>query len=94
MSTNAAVSCDGNELLILTLRSLAIFRATGTAGGAAQKPILTVHLPTDIEGPRHEVETSSGHLVILHYLKQVVGDTGESEEELKMKRMFVVSKIT
>jgi len=81
-----SVSSDGQELLILTLTSLEIYRVFGLEG-AVQKPLLIVQLPSDIGDPRHAVETSSGHFIILHSLVKYVG-------EKQMKQMLAVSKVT
>ena len=86
------VNCNGQELLILALRSLYIFR-TFRPEGVAQKPLLIVQLPSDIENPLHAVETSSGHFIILHSLEEVDDETADSNKKEK-KRIFTVSKLT
>ena len=86
-----SVSCDGQELLILTRHSLAIYRAVGLEV-VDQEPLHVVQLPSDFEDPLHAVEASSGHFVVLHSLKQDFGNT--TEPKAKEKRMFVISKLT
>lgn len=85
-----SVSCDGHELLILTLSSLDIYRAFGPEGAAQKQPLVVIQLASDIEEPLHTVETSSGHFVILHSLKQENDETGEK----KRKPVYAVSKVT
>src|SRR6218665_3588167 len=86
-----SVSCDGQRLLLLTRWSLNIYEVFEPEG-TTQESISTVELPSDIESPLHAVETSSGHFVIVHRLKQDVRDTADPREE--KKRVVVVSKVT
>ena len=86
------VSCDGQELLILTPRSLDIYRASRPRG-AVQKPLLTVHLPSDIDDPLHAVETSSGDFVVLHSVEKDVNETVKLKVREK-QLLFAVSKVT
>jgi len=86
-----SVDCNGHELLILTPRSLNIYRSFRPEG-VAQKPLLTVQLPFDIEAPLHAVETSSGHFIILHSLKQ--DHVMFARYMPTMDRLFAVSKVT
>src|SRR6218665_793404 len=79
---NFSVYCNGHELLILTPSSLNIYGAFRPEG-VAQKPLLAVQLPFDIEDPLHAVEASSGHFIILHSLKQDDDETAESNKKEK-----------
>jgi len=86
-----SVSCDGQELLILALRSLYIYGAFGPEV-VSQKPHLVVQLPSDVVEPYHAVGTSSGHFIIIHSLAKDVDETAGPKKE--KKQMFVVSKVT